>query len=1340
MPPRTAAVPTPASPPKRMTRSRSARNMGISEAPVTTVRKEKTTAEKTAAPARGRPRTKTADAPTATKPATRRKVASAASNTDGVDLKKQPVKRGRKRVQEEVQDTSAIDGDTSDDEMDIVTVKATPKTAPSSKTASASKASIGKARKAAPALTRKDQEEDINVKDDDDDDDELAHPELPKRAPGRRKATSTSRKSKPAATQSSEKASVGRPRKAATVTVDDGKKGTSKTIHISAASLAASSATSRARIAASTVPRRIVTFLDMATDSDKENQPIPSSTTSEPKQKIKIGIKAKPVRKTTPASDERNSAVHTREDRKKDPLSPKKTTQVARSGSSASSADDAEYLDLGWPLPRISCHNGSPTKRDPQRQFDSPAKRMNFVSPRKQSSQVPLLPQGTQNEQPLFAFSIQDTISADSVMLSSPARKLPPSPFKESMSDSPRRAPFQPAALPSCAEAVDNGEYSPLKISPKKGNLGSSFPHSPFKSTSTPSKGKPTLLQSPAKRPPLPVKFLSGSISGETPTSESITSVRSEETSPYHIKTSVPLEKSSTQLFDHAATEDLKNDDVFTDCTFAFGKRVLEARHSLGVPSEVVARPILEEASDESHVTARAQELDDPFVITELTSTSSTPVSRYEICNPDSSVESGRSYNCIPPAAPSPPVFIAKSPAQFVYRHDIAEESEDELMGGASPLKLNNFQSRRETLFGTTGEYDLRITDEGSEEKLGFTPLVERLSQWGSITRVTRRSSRIQGTGVFSPVKPSEAVKQEDGERHDGVENVPQHLVFRLSTPSGFAITAFFEDQMAVHHHESIDRAITAADLDSDVSRENSESTMGQLLDDDDMHITPEIREDEEGDDEVYGDENAAPSESTVPIDPRLIDQDVSHGEHLDRVEKGNSVPLPMSVTPVRSRVFPRTIHTVSKVPLRPDGDCSVLKVPRKRSRSLSSSPRKNSTLQLGKSKVLPSLSPRKGRTSLKPNGGDISECEAESEQPDATPVKYNTSPWPQSSGGCATRSPSKHNSTNDKVLQGAVVFTDVHTAEGADASGIFVELLIQMGARCVKSWSWNPQASLSPVDGVDPREGKVGITHVVFKDGGVRTLEKVREANGLVKCVGVGWVLEYVYIPCSSLTRTAEKLTTPPHSCERKGKWLDEINYSVDVSLVPRGGQKRRKSMEPRALSNMNGSIIKLDSSTSSNSGKRNGANRETFHELMRVSPTPSSSRRETREWGSPELQQQQHFATRSTPTNPSRSTALSPTSAAETPTTPDFNYAFDFDGVSAPSPITPYYPSQGTQWAQQTCPPKQLRQGLFDDNGRGDSQMSEGLRIMLQAARRRSLVWKPKVGSPLGRPGMKL
>lgn len=118
-------------------------------------------------------------------------------------------------------------------------------------------------------------------------------------------------------------------------------------------------------------------------------------------------------------------------------------------------------------------------------------------------------------------------------------------------------------------------------------------------------------------------------------------------------------------------------------------------------------------------------------------------------------------------------------------------------------------------------------------------------------------------------------------------------------------------------------------------------------------------------------------------------------------------------------------------------------------------------------------------------------------------------SPGPPAATASPFKKPRRSISKEQKALHGAVVHVDVHTTEGEDASGIFVELLQQMGARCVKSWSWNPGSSLSPVDGADPKDSRVGITHVVYKDGGLRTLEKVKKAAGLVKCVGVGWVLE---------------------------------------------------------------------------------------------------------------------------------------------------------------------------------------------------------------------------------------
>ncbi|KAI1621396.1 hypothetical protein EDD37DRAFT_668204 [Exophiala viscosa] len=139
--------------------------------------------------------------------------------------------------------------------------------------------------------------------------------------------------------------------------------------------------------------------------------------------------------------------------------------------------------------------------------------------------------------------------------------------------------------------------------------------------------------------------------------------------------------------------------------------------------------------------------------------------------------------------------------------------------------------------------------------------------------------------------------------------------------------------------------------------------------------------------------------------------------------------------------------------------------------------------------------------------------------------------------------------SVGSGILGGAIVHYDIHTSEGSDASAFYIELLTAMGARCVKEWRWNSRASIA-AEGSGEQELPVGITHVVYKDGGKRTLEKVRSAKGQVLCVGVNWVLD----------------------CYREQKWVDETSYAVDASILPRGGSRRRKSMEPRTLVNENG------------------------------------------------------------------------------------------------------------------------------------------------------------------------
>lgn len=242
----------------------------------------------------------------------------------------------------------------------------------------------------------------------------------------------------------------------------------------------------------------------------------------------------------------------------------------------------------------------------------------------------------------------------------------------------------------------------------------------------------------------------------------------------------------------------------------------------------------------------------------------------------------------------------------------------------------------------------------------------------------------------------------------------------------------------------------------------------------------------------------------------------LSENAELDENKENEAACISLPpVTPVKKKGSPllHTSYTVSKVPLKPEGQVSPLKLPRKRVKSLSntsprrSSPRLRNRVLLPKSPAAPSFSPRKS-------------IKLQEEEPRSSPRKSlgarETVHEVVSSGNrgntsCPVDTPDRNTGAGSQVLRGAVVFVDAHTTEGEDASGIFVELLQQMGAKCVKTWSWNPRLSLSPMDGVDLKDNKVGITHVVYKDGGVRTLEKVRQAAGLVKCVGVGWVLEYV-------------------------------------------------------------------------------------------------------------------------------------------------------------------------------------------------------------------------------------
>lgn len=79
------------------------------------------------------------------------------------------------------------------------------------------------------------------------------------------------------------------------------------------------------------------------------------------------------------------------------------------------------------------------------------------------------------------------------------------------------------------------------------------------------------------------------------------------------------------------------------------------------------------------------------------------------------------------------------------------------------------------------------------------------------------------------------------------------------------------------------------------------------------------------------------------------------------------------------------------------------------------------------------------------------------------------------------------------RPLEGLVFFLDVNNTEGVDSNKLFAPLIEQLGGEVVPDWTSN----------------SMGVTHVVFMNGEMRTLEKIVATNSQVHCVNISWVLE---------------------------------------------------------------------------------------------------------------------------------------------------------------------------------------------------------------------------------------
>ncbi len=167
---------------------------------------------------------------------------------------------------------------------------------------------------------------------------------------------------------------------------------------------------------------------------------------------------------------------------------------------------------------------------------------------------------------------------------------------------------------------------------------------------------------------------------------------------------------------------------------------------------------------------------------------------------------------------------------------------------------------------------------------------------------------------------------------------------------------------------------------------------------------------------------------------------------------------------------------------------------------------------------------------------------------------------------------------------------------------------------------------------------------------------------------------------------------------------------------MIPRGGHRRRKSMEPMILS-------KLSSPARHSQWEISSLTKE----FLNLSSPASRSER----IALPSDDRHVTFASHPEP-------ETHEVEAFNTPTRNPIGFGgvVDTPGGSSTygSPASPYF-LHPQRLVQHTCPPKQMQQLLFPLSGRIEDQPDERLKQRLILARRKSLQFAPKVGSPLAR-----
>lgn len=173
----------------------------------------------------------------------------------------------------------------------------------------------------------------------------------------------------------------------------------------------------------------------------------------------------------------------------------------------------------------------------------------------------------------------------------------------------------------------------------------------------------------------------------------------------------------------------------------------------------------------------------------------------------------------------------------------------------------------------------------------------------------------------------------------------------------------------------------------------------------------------------------------------------------------------------------------------------------------------------------------------------------------------------------------------------------------------------------------------------------------------------------------------------------------------------------------MPRGGARRRKSMEPKALANLNGTLVSSPAKGQSRdtpTAPRTPANRrESTAWMYTPSDQAEDEDMEDHEWSNALL-----TPVPKTPA-PDAIARYAAALAPETPSAEDEEDEFDDDDDDTSPMKQPLL--------TRTCPPKKA----YREMGQGilNKQQDDHVLHRLMAARRKSLQFAPKIGSPLAR-----